>query len=307
MEAGPPQRPRRGEGRSEAFFILDRKRGSGYIQNIRSMNKLNRYGLAVEALSELKSELLVVDDAVADSESPLETTLAELAPLPEDALFLGRADDGLPVLLNLLDPAPGPLLIQGDAGSGKTGFLRSAAAAIEICHPARRVQYGVVTPRPEEWEGLPPGPHQIGIFSVRERTCLDFVLSLNAWAHSNRSDQSVVLFWDGLELVDHLEAELVDNFRWLLLRGPVRKVWPIVTLDTSKKHGLDEWRGAFRTSINGRVADRQNGLLEIEVSSRPHSFGAGRFILREGNTQLGLWMPKSGIGVSATPRLLLIG
>ena len=44
-------------------------------------------------------------------------------PCPREALFLEIADDGLPILLNLHDPVPGPLLISADQSAGKTSFL----------------------------------------------------------------------------------------------------------------------------------------------------------------------------------------
>lgn len=52
----------------------------------------------------------------------LRDVLAELGPLASEALFLGVASDNLPVLFNLDDLHPGPMLIAGDAGSGKTGL-----------------------------------------------------------------------------------------------------------------------------------------------------------------------------------------
>ena len=58
---------------------------------------------------------------------PLNEVLAEFGPMPPEALFLGVASDGLPVLLNLHDPIPGPSLITGDAGTGKTGLLQTIA------------------------------------------------------------------------------------------------------------------------------------------------------------------------------------
>jgi hypothetical protein len=77
------------------------------------MNESNRYELMMEALAELKPEI-----NAAYQPSSLQTTqptpalpsisevLNEFGPMPPEALFLGVASDGLPVLLNLHDPIP---------------------------------------------------------------------------------------------------------------------------------------------------------------------------------------------------------
>ena len=82
----------------------------------------------------------------------LEAVLSEIGPLPRQALFLGMAEDGLPVLLNLHDPNPGPMLVIGDAGAGKTAFLQSIARSLVHTHEENDVQFGVVTAHTAEWE-----------------------------------------------------------------------------------------------------------------------------------------------------------
>jgi len=265
------------------------------------MNNSKRYYQAIEALVELRAEIEAHEQADAHASAQLEMLLANHAPLPKDALFLGQAEDGLPVLLNLFDPAPGPLLIQGDSGSGKTEFIRAVATAIELCHEEKQVQYGVVTTRPDEWADLPPSPHRIGVFASEERMCADFILSLNTWAHGNRSDQSVVLFWDGLDTVNQLDMEMVDNFRWMLLRGPAKKVWPIVTLNTSRAHGLNSWDGYFRTTFNGQIEAPNHSLIKL---NSPYPFQGNRiethsFSMQAGHEQVEVWMPPVGNSNSA--------
>ena len=248
---------------------------------------------ALDALVELKAELAEYTPVLLD-EPTLDAVLRGLEPFPRDHLFLGQATDDLPVMLNLSDSAAGPLLIQADAGAGKTEYLKSVAAAIEIRHSPKDVQYGVVTGNPEEWASRAPGPHNIGVFPVRERIALDFVLSLNSWAHSNRSQQAVVLLWDDLSIVSTLEAELVHNFRWLLLRGPARKVWPIVTLNTSARSPLQDWQEYFRTCINGRVETPVNGLLQ-NGARQPRGDGYD-FWMNNAGEMIDLWMPREARG-----------
>ncbi len=61
---------------------------------------------------------------------------------------------------------------------------------------------------------------------------MEFLHSLTEWAHSNRGErQSVLLFIDDLSVMMNIEERARQDLRWLLLRGPARRVWPIVTIN----------------------------------------------------------------------------
>jgi len=159
------------------------------------MNSLKRnYELALEALEELKLELAPEDiqpdvaerPPVQLAPAPLNQILDEFGTLPREALFLGAAYDGLPILLNLNDPTPGPILIAGDQGSGKTAFLKTIAQAIPLTHKSKDVQFGVITDHPDEWKGLEEIKNCMGIFPTYHNDADSFILSLADWAHNNR-------------------------------------------------------------------------------------------------------------------------
>src|SRR5687767_860221 len=128
------------------------------------MSTNNRqFSLALEALAELKAD----DTAPPSSVEPkpaapsLSEVLADIGSLPREALLLGVASDGLPVLLNLWDPLPGPLLILGEAGAGKTTFLQTMAQSVIQTHNSNSVQYGVITNHPDEWENVKATSHRV--------------------------------------------------------------------------------------------------------------------------------------------------
>ena len=241
------------------------------------MTANRRFALDLEALTELKTETptpppsrkpIPVAPALSD-------VLNELGPIPSEALFLGVASDGLPVLLNLYDAHPGPILTAGDAGSGKTAFLQLIAHAVAQTHGPDDVQFGVLTNYAEEWESLEEMPHRAGVFPVGHRSTQGFIQSLAAWAHSNKnSHQCMLLLVDDLESVASLELESLQDLRWLLLRGPARRVWPIVTLNAARYGQVLSWLQNFRTRIfghvgNGRVAealgaDQTSSLDQLE-------------------------------------------
>src|SRR5512141_738500 len=80
----------------------------------------------------------------------LKNVLKDLGPLPRAALFLGVAGDRLPVLLNLADPVPGPVLVAGDSGSGKTRLLRLVADAVNRTPAPDSGRFAVIAAQPAD-------------------------------------------------------------------------------------------------------------------------------------------------------------
>ncbi len=131
------------------------------------MSEMNRHELMLEVLAELAPELRTARKSAARATSRLSRTLEEFLPLPPHSLFLGVANDGLPVLLNMADSVPGPMLVAGDQGSGKSALLRVIAASTDIIHRPEDVQYGVITSNPEEWKGMEGSHNLVEVFHVR--------------------------------------------------------------------------------------------------------------------------------------------
>ncbi len=265
------------------------------------MSTANRkYSLALEALAELQPEmavqraLLIAGGLVPVPAIPsLEQVLSEIGPMPREALFLGLASDGLPVLLNLHDSAPGPLLLAADPGAGKTAFLQMIAAAAAMMHPAQETQFGVLTAYPDEWPGFADLPQCAGIFPVYHNTAMDFLYSLAGWAHSNKGkQQSVLLLLDNLENMERMDFDVRQTLRWLLLRGPARRVWPIVTVNAERGKQVQAWLEAFRTRLYGQMRTFPVELGETDTPSLFQSLKAGmEFTLREGDDWLKFWIP----------------
>jgi hypothetical protein len=250
--------------------------------------------MALQALTELKSETPTSSSQPVSAVPALRDVLAGSGPLPPEALLLGVAADGLPVLLNLYDAHPGPMLIAGDPGAGKTAFLHTIARAAAQTHSSTHLQFGVITEDPDQWESGEALPHCAGIFTAGDDSLEEFIRSLAAWAHSNQdAHRYMLLLVDDLESVAGLAPQAVQDFRWLLLRGPARRVWPIVTLDASRHGQVTPWLQNFRTRIFGRIASETvaqalgggeaAGLDELEAGSQ--------FSLREKENWLRFWLP----------------
>jgi hypothetical protein len=258
------------------------------------MTPINRYALLTEALAELKPEIDAARQVKPTPALPaLSEVLAEHGPMPAEALFLGVASDGLPVLLNLHDPVPGPILITADPGSGKTALLQMIALAAGKMHQPDELQFGVLTNHPDEWNGVEDIPNNVGIFPIYDTASEDFILSLASWAHGNKSSQqSVLLLLDDLEAASNLDFDARQNLRWLFLRGPARRVWPIITLNPNRMENISPWLDAFRTRIFGSMENPQHVQRLGAENAELDSLDIGsHFTLREGDHWLQFWIP----------------
>ena len=259
------------------------------------MTEINRYSMMLEALSEVKPEVGSArrsQQQVPDQPS-LSGVLTEFGTMPGEALFLGVASDELPVLLNLHDPFPGPILVCGDAGTGKTAFLQTVASATGKMHQPEDLQFGVLTSHPDEWSALENIPNNVGVFPLYHRSAEDFILSLASWAHGNKSSQqSVLLLVDDLEAATNLDFDAKQNLRWLFLRGPARRVWPINTLNPNRMENIMPWLDAFRTRIFGPIKN-QNYIRSLDAeTANLNALNPGtQFVLREGENWLKFWIP----------------
>ena len=271
------------------------------------MKSLKRnYELALAALEELAQDLAPDDDLFSypteEAErtpprldpKPLDDVLEEFGTLPQGALFLGAAHDGLPILLNLNDPTPGPILIVGDEGCGKTNLLRMVAQSVEQIHAPQDVQFGVISNRPKEWQGFEDNQNCMGIFPSYENSADDFIRSLADWAHHNHSEKrSALLLIDDLSCVLKMNDDVQQNLRWLLLRGPNRRVWPLVTLDAARRGAVLPWMEAFRTRLFGAVKNVRSAEAILPMRDAGlHLLEPGvDFILYENRQWVKFWIP----------------
>lgn len=204
----------------------------------------------------------IVDGYVVDRESRQSISTRELSSirqalnmigsLPKQALFLGIVEDGLPALLNLWDPQPGPILVAADSHSGKTALLQTISRFAVIMHHAREIQYGVITDHPRQWVDYAAYSHCVGIFPVDKSDVNDFLRALVAWTElQQNSQQSVLLLIDGLDDFLSSNGGLTSDLRTLLSCGPAKRIWPFVTVNMENLRSVEPWLKYFSTQIFG--------------------------------------------------------
>ena len=223
-----------------------------------------------------------------------ETVEDRSVPLSGGSLLLGLGEDGSPLMLDLYDSAPGPLLVAGDGGSGKTAFLKSLAQASDQQSPGE-IQFGVITPFPEEWTEQEALSNCLGIWPAYHMAARDFLTQLIGWADSpHGSHQVVLLLVDGLDLLTACDFQIKHEIRWLLMYGPERRAWPVVTVNPGRLTHLQTWLDYFKTRILGQVKRQQTTRLlikdpEINLSTL------------EAGTQFGLSRPGGWLKFRLTP------
>jgi hypothetical protein len=238
------------------------------MRKVDAMSITDQFLLAVQAYREIQTELHPKAAASPSKENAPDADGSDNSPqiLPDGSLLLGLAEDGLPLMLDLYDPAPGPLLVAGDRRSGKTAFLKSLARASDLRDPGE-IQFGVVTPFPEEWEDEEALSNCLGIWPAYHPSSQDFLSQVVSWADAlARSRQVILVMVDGFDLLNAGDTKLQHDLRWLFLYGPERQAWPVVTVNPGRLNHLDTWLDYFQTRILGRVSRYQTARLLLDKS-----------------------------------------
>jgi hypothetical protein len=253
---------------------------------------------ALQAYREIQAELRQEEQSLpVPAQSPKAAAVAlPIAGFPSGSLMLGLADDGLPVLLDLYDPAPGPLLVAGDGGSGKTAFLQSLARASNLPDPGD-ITFGVLTPFPEEWTALETLPGCLGVWPAYHPSAAGFLSKLAGWAEAlPRTSEVILLLFDGLDLMAGSDDPSQHDLRWLLANGPQRQVWPVLSVNPSRLFRLRNMLEYFHTRILGQVKHAHNvrTLLEDPNAHLADLLPGKQFGISQPGSWLRFWLPPAG-------------
>ena len=223
----------------------------------------------------------------------LSESLEKMAGLPADTLLFGIAADGMPVLLRLRDPRPGPLLVIGERGCGKTDFLRGLLRASGRLARPSGTRFVVLSDYPADFDDIGPSEGLLGVFAAYEPEAADLLFELACRVQNPPAEPPLVLLLDGLQSVLQMEPEACANLAFLLENGPQALIWPVVTLNSGLALRRPEWLAYFRTRIYGRIANPRaiNELTPVPGAPLNSLFPGAQFCLRRNGGWLKFWLP----------------
>jgi hypothetical protein len=95
--------------------------------------------------------------------------------------------------------------------------------------------------------------------------------------------------------MQQVDVQARQTLRWLLLRGPSRRVWPVLSLNAQRANHVEAWLDAFRTRIFGLIRDDRlaSQLAGLPATSLKDLQAGLQFALREGDGWLKFWIPQA--------------
>ena len=231
----------------------------------------------------------------------MQRILSRFSNLPAQSALLGLGDDGLPVMLDLLDPSPGAVAIIGDEREAQLEMLRSVIASAALRNSPRALQFVVLSMQPESWQKWVTergfDRHSMGILPANEETAREWILRMADWTEDRRtgrrSGPPVLFILDTLSFLPRLELDARLNFDWLAKEGPIAAIWPIAAISIDLAASLGSRLGPFQTKVLGYTDDPS---LYVRVANvDPEETGAfrkrGTFAVRVGENWLRFRLP----------------
>lgn len=276
---------------------------------------MNRYELALQVLARLEPELAdrypelypeIIEGEFREQNylppppTSLRSLINETGPFPASSVILGLCDDGLPFMLDLLDPGSGSLLIAGDRGVGKTNLLKTILASAAYINNPGEVRFGIISSRAQELLPLGSQPHCISISDSQERSAFELIMTLAELTEQRRSGRNrgpaIVLAIDNFEFLAtaHLDYSLFVHLRWLIQNGPKSQVWPIVTVTADRILDVDQRLiKGFKTKLLGSM---HSGSMRKKLTGRisptyPNSNGTPLFEAHLGRQSTPFYLP----------------
>jgi hypothetical protein len=263
------------------------------------MSSIDQSLITLKSPRDIQTDLHMVETrlSVFAEITPPEPSIFTGAIHPDGTLLLGNAEDGSHLLLDLYDSSTGPLLVAGDAGCGKTAFLQSLVQESILLDPGE-IQFGVLTPFPEEWRAQEAMPNCMGIWPTYHSSAQTFLSRLISWAEVLSSvRQVVVVLIDDLEILTARSSSINKNLRWLLSNGPQRRIWPVVSVNPGRLNRLIYWLEYFQTRILGKVQLFQTAqfLAGDHFMDLTALLPGRQFYLSQPHTSQKIWLPSVDI------------
>jgi hypothetical protein len=231
---------------------------------------------------------------LSDGLPSLETMLADQRHLPPYSLFMGICEDGLPLVLDFLEPASGSFLIASDSGFDNTALMHSLITATIKANHEDEVFVHLISPHADDllyfhWQ--PNFKISYDPFRPEVEVVLEEMVNLVAERQRGGQITPVHMFAiDGLDILQQaLSAQSKIRLDWLIEHGPEVGFWTFATIESTYiSPAMGPVLELFASRILGRISqpnlarslsglsrsylyDLHNGL-EYFVRTMGHSF-----------------------------------
>lgn len=220
--------------------------------------------------------------------------------LSEQTAILGHTLEDVPILFDLNDPKPGPILIVADRYSGKTRLLKTIAHSLRMTNRPYNVEFHVMSAHPEQWETERSACAEYfkTVIPNNDHAAADTIMAIcdlvESRQNGHQSGQAVILIVDGIDTLSFMDFDIRMNFEWLLQEGPAVQVWPIVSAESKSALQNQHLINLFHTRLAGFMHDSKSAReLSLIAQLDFSTFKRGRqFAVRIGRSWLQFITPE---------------
>lgn len=225
----------------------------------------------------------------------------ESGPLSLYSLILGTCEDGLPFLLDLTNPAPGSILIGGDAGSGKGELLYSLLTSAVLLNAPDLVHFNLISPDLDRFAGISYTEHCQDAAEPDSLTAADLLAELHALSEHRRrggpeGPAIVMAIYNLAACLGAMDEASFEHLYKLTKHGPRARIWVIATLNSGDLDAIDpRLLDAFRTRVLGRTAsDADTVYLAGDAWAPAGDLEAGQqFCVPFGDEWIRFWLAEA--------------
>lgn len=221
-------------------------------------------------MANTKSLILKVTQKSAKYKVPyLREILENFRPMPEEAVMLGMADDGLPVLINAKDSHTPNIIIWDKLARQGLLILKVIVEYVFrfrklVSFKPTEVEFVVLTLHSEDWGelneygmGMRGNTSCIGIIPFSSALANKVIRGLAKWIHEphQSSKHPVIVLVDGLEHLSKMDRDFKTDFRYILTKGRKKNVYVVGTASKKNFAKVQEWLDGFGAEIYGGDVD----------------------------------------------------
>lgn len=168
----------------------------------------------------------------------LEAVLSDQPNIPSYSLFMGICEDGLPLVLDLLEPAAGSFLIASDSGFDNTAFIHSLVTAAFKANQEDEVFIHLISPQADDLLYFHWQPHfKISYDPFQPEIEIVLEEMVNLVVERNRTGQIMPAHFFGIDGLDILQQTLSPQSKlrldWLIEHGPAAGFWTFATIEST--------------------------------------------------------------------------